>query len=57
MRRISIQQDIWPGGRRGLLMAHIVPLSEQGNPGSDGPPGRDGATGVKVRNTEKVTNS
>lgn len=23
----------------------------QGNPGSDGPPGRDGATGIKVRKT------
>lgn len=23
---------------------------QQGNPGSDGPPGRDGATGIKVKN-------
>lgn len=27
----------------------------QGNPGSDGPPGRDGATGVKVKNTKSKT--
>lgn len=51
MRRISIQQDIWPGGRRRLLTVLYCAAIWQGNPGSDGPPGRDGATGVKVKNT------
>lgn len=33
----------------GLFCAVI----RQGNPGSDGPPGRDGATGIKVKTTQK----
>lgn len=29
MQRISIEQDIWPGGRRRLAVAHIVLLSDR----------------------------